>query len=334
MTIRRNYRIWSDARSRIRKRRKFHPTYVPALVVLRCCICMSDFETICDEKSQTMSLSEIDSRHLEEYQDQKTKRLRDDVLVSFPCKVKEHTTCISCLRKLVQQRCQSGSSQISCMFPYSVCQCKETLSIDDISLCFNPMELSRLRLRSEGHRFTCCGQTLRTSDSSHGLATCRTCTKRFCTSCWSCTNFLDKCCCGAPVWDRFFRDKLTGKLRQLAGITVKERDDMVRAIKDQPIPTVTCPGCGAKIEKTSDCNCLSHCGYQICWVCNYAADVIPSWHFQSCPRYDQDFSEFPCRQGDCYDHDRECTVSTHKRGRLKYHEFRRSKMIQSIQNCK
>ena len=325
MKIRRLCRKFEEARHRVEQRTPLR-LYVPECLTAECSICQLEFEAVCDDQGSILALSDLDQRHIEEYADTRSNRLSDKFLVSFPCKNPGHVACVGCYRKLLKLH---GCSNFTCKYPYSTCPSKSQCSTEDSSLVLSQGEF---RYHLVGDEVRCCNNQVVFGPKSHGIGTCRTCWRRFCVGCKRLLKHDMACICGYPSWDRYYRDLLTGHLQAKTDISPSDRAKLVAQISSCEVPSVVCPDCGAVIHKVTDCNCISHCGYQICWICNYAADVIPIDHWKTCPRYDHDMPDYPCRQGVCYDFYTECKNPDHAPGRKTFHEFRRSKMIRSLQS--
>lgn len=98
-----------------------------------------------------------------------------------------------------------------------------------------------------------------------------------------------------------------------------------------------CYRCGVPLLKSTECNALSHCGVQKCYMCGrnaLAGGHLESEHWDAhgatgCPRYDHHAywrsmkSPFVCAEGRCYSDAKECAVAAHRAGIEAMHAERR-----------
>ena len=103
-----------------------------------------------------------------------------------------------------------------------------------------------------------------------------------------------------------------------------------------------CFDCGVLLSKTTQCNSLSHCGIQKCYVCgrNCAkGGMLESSHWdptgtRGCPRFDCNSywrkmirSPFLCQEDACYSDHMECVISDHQEGIRAMHEERKFRHV-------
>lgn len=99
-----------------------------------------------------------------------------------------------------------------------------------------------------------------------------------------------------------------------------------------------CYRCGVPLLKSTECNGLSHCGVQKCYMCGrnaLAGGHLEPDHWDAdgatgCPRYDHHAywrrmkaAPFVCSEGRCYNDAAECTVPAHRAGIEAMHAERR-----------
>ena len=112
--------------------------------------------------------------------------------------------------------------------------------------------------------------------------------------------------------------------------------EMLAGERDQPF-NPPCFRCGHGVDKTVDCNAVTHCGVERCYVCGRNTRVggcLDGNHWNpegigGCPRYDDQpywlvhVPRFLCRQGVCHDEARDCRDPSHAEGIADMHEERR-----------
>jgi hypothetical protein len=98
-----------------------------------------------------------------------------------------------------------------------------------------------------------------------------------------------------------------------------------------------CYRCGVPLLKSTECNALSHCGVQKCYMCGrnaLAGGHLEADHWDAhgnvgCPRYDHHAywrnmkRPFVCAEGRCYNDTTECRVAAHRAGIEAMHTERR-----------
>nr|UMO78920.1 hypothetical protein [Pandoravirus belohorizontensis] len=98
-----------------------------------------------------------------------------------------------------------------------------------------------------------------------------------------------------------------------------------------------CYRCGVPLLKSTECNALSHCGVQKCYMCGrnaLAGGHLEPEHWDAhgatgCPRYDHHAywrsmkNPFVCAEGRCYSDAKECAVAAHRAGIEAMHAERR-----------
>ncbi|ATE82144.1 hypothetical protein psal_cds_257 [Pandoravirus salinus] len=98
-----------------------------------------------------------------------------------------------------------------------------------------------------------------------------------------------------------------------------------------------CYRCGVPLLKSTECNALSHCGVQKCYMCGrnaLAGGHLEPEHWDAhgatgCPRYDHHAywrtmkDPFVCAEGRCYNDASECKVAAHRAGIEAMHAERR-----------
>jgi len=100
-----------------------------------------------------------------------------------------------------------------------------------------------------------------------------------------------------------------------------------------------CLCCGVPLTKSTQCNALTHCGVQKCFVCGcntFVGGHLEAHHWDptgrhGCPRFDDNWhsafafpgAPFRCLEGVCYNDVQECSVPEHEAGVRAMHDERR-----------
>lgn len=115
-------------------------------------------------------------------------------------------------------------------------------------------------------------------------------------------------------------------IKPLTEICVPEVNAQLQRILSSSI--LSCPRCEMDLYKTSACNALRHCDWEICWICGYHAVRIEPDHWKTCSRFDQDRVwhkiHYMCEEGVCFQEDQDCVTISHQEGRERYHELRKA----------
>nr|UDO47818.1 hypothetical protein [Pandoravirus massiliensis] len=121
-------------------------------------------------------------------------------------------------------------------------------------------------------------------------------------------------------------------------ITEEVAVDQIERVLSMDRVAQPCYRCGVPLLKSTECNGLSHCGVQKCYMCGrnaLAGGHLESDHWDAdgatgCPRYDHHAywrrmksAPFVCSEGRCYNDTSECTVPAHRAGIEAMHAERR-----------
>jgi hypothetical protein len=130
---------------------------------------------------------------------------------------------------------------------------------------------------------------------------------------------------------------VVAQLRELA--VFQKNEFMEHGAASSNLHVLRCFNCLEGFIKTQDCNSMSHCDIDHCYICNYSSNsrdqVIPGAHWNGCPRFDlrKEWSrilktKWQCTVGSCFGHDLgECSQPAHKPALKKMHSWRRKKQI-------
>lgn len=126
-------------------------------------------------------------------------------------------------------------------------------------------------------------------------------------------------------------------------ITLYMIQENIRHIVSSKKLQVYCKECHVLLEKTIDCNVLSHCHIETCYFCGFSSVKIPAQHWRNtstnphgCPRFDfdlrQELETYKCVQETCFDNERECEIQEHFQGIRDLVETRKIYHLTSIFN--
>lgn len=122
-------------------------------------------------------------------------------------------------------------------------------------------------------------------------------------------------------------------------LTLKLIVEQIKQIVDSDKPLTTCLECLIPIEKTEQCNTLTHCSIEKCYCCGRSGtehqglgDHWDTSGMHGCPRFDHSRywnvmanCDFRCEESYCYNHDiGNCSVQDHQDG-IKNMNFERKK---------
>lgn len=112
------------------------------------------------------------------------------------------------------------------------------------------------------------------------------------------------------------KDSITNE-KCLESILELLRSDQVR---------VKCPICCTVIQKSSACNAIRMCDWEVCWVCGKIDRRLDPSHWNSCPLYEYrwKFPEYMCKEDVCFNEKHSCTQMHHQPGINKVNQVRKS----------
>jgi len=144
-----------------------------------------------------------------------------------------------------------------------------------------------------------------------------------------------------PLWrnEELSVELCLAQLKEMIDIDKSEFSEHGRAANT--VHAMRCFACMQGFIKSQDCNGMSHCGIERCYVCGFSmaarGQTLPFEHWANCPRFDNSpywnqvaKCKYRCTAGVCYGHNKgECQVASHKPGLRKMHLERRK-----IQLCR
>jgi len=120
-------------------------------------------------------------------------------------------------------------------------------------------------------------------------------------------------CVADGRWDTVKKKTLTETLKEILAYDVR---------------CIPCGKCGTMLQRSSDCNALSHCRHETCFACGETEEGhLPGTHWftsdneTGCPRYDEQLltvlltGMYTCQYNHCYTDGEPCTVASHQFGR-------------------
>lgn len=242
------------------------------------------------------------------------RQLKDDLVLVAPCGNHSHSYCVGCIRTVavtyVERTLMQTRGHIPC------------LSHTSHSWCQNV----------DGRPFVFAHHVLRYILSSLEVVHLSKLAARFDTSGEVAADSLNHYV-WSPGKDSGLPFPALVPQSQIVAAKVAEQ---IKYIRTTDVPDVKCPECGVFLRKTMDCNCLSHCGIEICNICGYADVSIPSSHWKSCPRYELDTdwwigaTGLKCRDGHCTSETHECALPAHAAGRAASNELRKDLQMRAL----
>ncbi len=117
-------------------------------------------------------------------------------------------------------------------------------------------------------------------------------------------------------------------------VEVRQNDWMEHGTAANSVHALRCFKCLQGFIKTQDCNSMTHCNIQHCYVCNFsmneAGQMIPWQHWNTCPRFDvsEQWKRYDCQvlctPGICSGQKQgECKKPSHRAALRKLHTKRR-----------
>lgn len=282
-----------------------------------------------------------------------------DQLIFQPCGIKKHKICKKCLYKLVESiPISEASPELKCQYPFEKCNSPKTYN-DEIILRilknrFFIYAEAKEKYINPDYTKKRCG----VCNAVSYVITNSQCNEYMCTACniINCTTCCEAFYCACylfnaynnPVNFNYFFPKTKKRRLFLTDYKFKNEELTVPFITkfllkkfQEDVTYVACPVCDIKIERTEDCNAISHCHTEICNACgmfsNIGEKLKDHWSargFRGCPRWYNDpclvdsLEDFKCVEGDCHGHlIGNCQVEDHKKGLLEYTLKKKKKLL-------
>ena len=102
---------------------------------------------------------------------------------------------------------------------------------------------------------------------------------------------------------------------------------------------VHCAICSVTLQKTTACNAIRHCDWEVCWCCGKIERRLSGDHWNTCPRYDTDSlwakHGFLCKEDVCYNETNVCVQPQHQSGKRKQNQimmaFKLGRVLESLE---
>jgi hypothetical protein len=125
-------------------------------------------------------------------------------------------------------------------------------------------------------------------------------------------------------------------LKTAETVTLEDIVEWVKKILQQDTVRVRCPVCSVHISKSTACNSMRHCDWEVCWICGFHDRRLKGNHWNHCPHFDQDpYWEklgYQCKEDECFTENRECKQPSHQSGTHAMNEMRRAFQISRLFN--
>ena len=275
----------------------------------------------------------------------------DWILVKSPCGNADHHCCTDCLRTILlnfySHPVTKASPTLNCFFPD--CGDPSTYELSDMKPLFTDDEFQQLRAHVEKMQvpdtlsvqcYHCEEMIVTPMKDAYKNRQCihLGCCQPTCnaieapSTCWNCMNKASHCLC--RLLPDLSLEKYSGSFnryyRPLQRNFQLTRETCLRNLKHiirhPRLPlAMQCPKCNAYIQKSGECNEMSHCGIKWCYCCGRQTlpnETLLFDHFgKCCPRYesrkywqDRGATQYRCIEHLCYDETRECSCERHKPG--------------------
>lgn len=300
--------------------------YPVTFTMMQCTICCEDGPLLQDKRNDfILSLEVLDRYDTSSFRNSRTGLLQPTVLVCGPCRKSGHLFCVRCLRRMIVEdlkiTLQRDNGYFLCPFPYDGGPCTNDIGYRQ---SFTETGLKHIMNSDEMGKYY--QQTARYSND-------------YSVSTDNYNHYLHiPESCRHPILP-------FPPLLQHNEIKTKMCLEQLLNILDSEHMSVLCKECLVPMEKSTDCNCLSHCGMETCYVCGFSDTRIPHDHWLSftnpngCPRYNWDrywnktrHCGFLCHQGDCYTESSRCDIKEHQRGIQNMHNIRKEFHIRALWN--
>lgn len=258
-----------------------------------------------------------------------------DLVLSIPtCRNDDHGVCEACLILVMEAHVAKNGREaehvLPCPFPFGA-RCRGTLALPFAHMRMLTFKCDVARETVDA-RCPDCAQSAQYAPALGYLHGCPHCDTQFCVRCERSCCQCKSCEVAGSDWSRYIRNS-EGKPLRNRDASVSQREQIwSRAKQDCGGAHVGCITCGIRLYKDAQCNEMRHCGSVVCYSCGAAAHpwerALPSYHWDTCPRWDHEDSEaiaggFACKEGTCYGIlPGECILPEHRVGIQAYHTTR------------
>ena len=327
-----------------------------------CCICFADSDNNTvwnNDTNQIATLEDITSSTSSTIQ----YKIKPEYICAGPCKNIDHLICTACLLKIITNKSANpineNQPEIYCQYPFSE-KCNCCYNTENFKTIIDHAEFEKLKTRQREFRYPgmevskCfCGsetlvsrKTIRATQKGNIILQCSSteaCGKEFCYHCQRETSAGETQCnfCinsdpreDPQAWNFYYQRPEVlggayGHLLRNYEITEAIAKSQINEIIIMEKLTPKCPECETYMQKTIECNGMTHCNIQKCYVCGLhttKSGHIDDSHWDAagkygCPRYDHHAfwnqvacCNFKCRDGYCHDECSDCIDINHKNG--------------------
>lgn len=290
-------------------------------------------------------------------------------MIYQPCRIKTHRICKVCLKKMISTIPISSTKPfIKCQYPFSECQSKNNYKEEIIMKIlkdrfFIYKEANSKYLTTDLYTKTCglCNfvvyidKTVVKSDALYNPMF--RCTNCYTVNCFTCSKVTNYSSCEDCYYYNFYtnpknfnyffpkpkskRDYLTDYKYLNSELEPKYITNFITKMFKNEDLYIMCPVCQTMIEKTEDCNAISHCHTEICIACgmfsNIGEKLEDHWSargVRGCPRWNSDpcildnVENYQCVEKECYGHYiGNCTDPSHEQGIMEFKLYKKRKMM-------
>jgi disulfide oxidoreductase YuzD len=280
--------------------------------------------------------------------------------IKQPCYKQEHRICTSCIFKIIRSiPISKEKPKICCQYPYEECK----VEYSDIFV------KSVLKDRYDIYRFAkdsymypdymieyCPGcENLLVFDEDleyNHVYECLYCFKSYCYTCGMKSDKKEGLCKNCKRFDNinpyannyFFYKNVLNRKNQADYFCINKDINVLDAcgqiVEKLKTGSVNCPCCITPLQRSEQCNALSHCHIEICFWCGKFSKIgqtlYDHWSARGkgCIRWNSDpgmnnyLPSYSCVEGVCYSHRiGDCTDEAHKKGKEFYYEFKKKLFV-------
>jgi hypothetical protein len=342
----------------------------------QCCLCLESKFVLCYTERESIvpvPYNEITLSMLYDVGLKEGAHLPEDILLGGPCGTPDHNVCVQCLRHTLrnirEQSVLGEDNRLPCLYPFGTERCtgKYKWYHFDRVLTFDEYKDLMTYLRKHRSTLPCptCRGLVQVSSgrptflAGYNILECHMtmACKPFCMDCGrtllpdenceTCLLHSEKAHPEAYnmylVPDSDSRDSgETFPFRRNREWTVDKILKQIADIASADRIRLRCPCCDVVMERTVACNALRHCNVErcnVCGRCSMPGKRLDSVHWQTCPRFDEDWARLwhvphPCTGHPCHSHENDCAWPEHRSGlqyvRDKTREIRISKLLDSL----
>ena len=280
--------------------------------------------------------------------------------IKQPCYDEKHRICTSCIFKIIKTiPISKAKPSICCQYPYEECK-KEYSDLFIKSVLKDKYPIYSYAKDSYMFSDYCvdycpgCKNTMVFDDTLEygSVYECVYCSLYYCFTCGLETNTKESICSRCKTYESinpyeknyfFYKSFYTRQDASDYFLMNKDIDpfDACRQIVEKVKKgSVNCPCCITPLQRSEQCNALSHCHIEICFWCGQFSKVGQSlqdhWSARGngCLRWNSDpgmkkyLPDYLCIEGECYAHNSgDCSDTAHDIGKEMYDEFKKKLFV-------